>query len=305
MAFLALGGGLLLLTRGQSSGSAAVPVIKPLHPVKKQRAKKKSLAKASTKKAKKAKKAKKPRTPVVIDGMPGTLAVALRSNPVVVAELYSPKSSVDATAREEARQGAALAGAAFVALDVSNDKVAAPLTALLTGAATAADRVLDDPAVLVFQAPKTFFVRFNGFTDRDTIAQAAVNAGAVKLTTVGSTVVWAGQANSICNKLKADLLRLPLPTSGESAIDWVGNINGALDSTVKSLRALTPPKGHESQVRQMVALYSAAVAASEAVVSNVRAGKSPDLAAFQQRISTLGARADAIAVDLGATACGS
>ena len=305
MAFLALGGGLLLLTRGQSSGSAAVPVIKPLHPVKKQRAKKKSLAKASTKKAKKAKKAKKPRTPVVIDGMPGTLAVALRSNPVVVAELYSPKSSVDATAREEARQGAALAGAAFVALDVSNDKVAAPLTALLTGAATAADRVLDDPAVLVFQAPKTLFVRFNGFTDRDTIAQAAVNAGAVKLTTVGSTVVWAGQANSICNKLKADLLRLPLPTSGESAIDWVGKINGALDSTVKSLRALTPPKGHESQVHQMVALYSAAVAASEAVVSNVRAGKSPDLAAFQQRISTLGSRADAIAVDLGATACGS
>jgi len=305
VAFLALGGGLLLLTRGQSSGSAAVPVIKPLHPVKKQRAKKKSLAKASTKKAKKAKKAKKPRTPVVIDGMPGTLAVALRSNPVVVAELYSPKSSVDATAREEARQGAALAGAAFVALDVSNDKVAAPLTALLTGAATAADRVLDDPAVLVFQAPKTLFVRFNGFTDRDTIAQAAVNAGAVKLTTVGSTVVWAGQANSICNKLKADLLRLPLPTSGESAIDWVGKINGALDSTVKSLRDLTPPKGHESQVRQMVALYSAAVAASEAVVSNVRAGKSPDLAAFQQRISTLGSRADAIAVDLGATACGS
>jgi len=302
VAFLALGGGLLLLTRGQSSGSAAVPVIKPLHPVKKQRAKKKSLAKASTKKAKKERKA---RTPVVIDGMPGTLAVALRSNPVVVAELYSPKSSVDATAREEARQGAALAGAAFVALDVSNDKVAAPLTALLTGAATAADRVLDDPAVLVFQAPKTLFVRFNGFTDRDTIAQAAVNAGAVKLTTVGSTVVWAGQANSICNKLKADLLRLPLPTSGESAIDWVGKINGALDSTVKSLRALTPPKGHESQVRQMVALYSAAVAASEAVVSNVRAGKSPDLAAFQQRISTLGARADAIAVDLGATACGS
>lgn len=299
MAFLALGGGLLLLTRGQSSGSAAVPVIKPLHPVK--RHAKKSLAKAATKKARKARKV---RTPAVIDGMPGTLAVALRSNPVVVVALYAPKSSVDVAARDEARQGAALSGAAFVALDVSDNKVAAPLTALLTGAATAADRVLDDPAVLVFQAPKTLFVRFNGFTDRDTIAQAAVNAGAVKLTTVGSTVAWAGQANSVCNKLKADLLRLPLPTSGSSAIDWVDKINGALDNTVKSLRGLTPPKGHESQVRQMVALYSAAVSASEAVVSDVRAGKNPDLAAFQQRISALGSRADAIAVDLGATACG-
>jgi hypothetical protein len=299
VAFLALGGGLLLLTRGQGSGNAAVPVIKPLHPAKKHA---KSLSKAPAKRARKAKKA---RTPAVIDGMPGVLAVALRRNPVVVVALYSPKSSVDGVAREEARQGAALSGAGFVALDVSDNKVAAPLTALLTGAATAADRVLDDPAVLIFQQPKTLFVRFNGFTDRDTVAQAAINAGAVKLTTVGSTVAWAGQANGICNKLKADLLRLPLPTSGESALDWVDSLNGVLDNTVKSLRALTPPKGHEAQVRQMVALYSEAVSASEALVSSVRAGKNPDLAAFQQRITTLGHRADAIAVDLGATACGS
>lgn len=298
VAVLALGGGFLLLTRGQSSGSAAVPVIKPLHPVKHHA---KSLAKAP---AKKTKRSRARRTPSVIDGMPGTLAVALRRNPVVIVSLYAPKSSVDAVAREEARQGAALAGAGFIALDVSDNKVAAPLTSLLTGAATAADRVLDDPAVLIFQQPKTLFVRFNGYTDRDTVAQAAVNAGAVKLTTVGSTVAWAGQANAICNKLKTDLLKLPLPTSGGSALDWVDSLNGVLENTVKSLRALTPPKGHEGQVRQMVALYAEAVSASEALVSSVRAGRSPDLAAFQQRITTLGDRADAIAVDLGATACG-
>ena len=298
VAFLALGGGLLLLTRGQSSGNAAVPVIKPLHPVKKDA---KSLAKAA---ARKAGKAKGRRTPAVIDGMPGVLAVALRRNPVVVVALYAPKSAVDAVARDEAQQGAAMAGASFVALDVSDNRVAAPLTSLLTGAATPADRVLDDPAVLIFQQPKTLFVRFNGYTDRDTVAQAAANAGAVKLTTVGSTVVWAGQANAICNKLKADLLRLPLPTSGGSALDWVASVNGVLDNTVKGLRALTPPKGHEAQVRQMVALYSAAVSESEALVSGLRAGKNPDLAAFQQRVNTLGNRADAIAVDLGATACG-
>jgi len=175
---LALGGGLLLLARGQSTPSAAVNDIKPLHPVKRHV---KALAKAPAKKANKAKKA---RTPSVIDGMPGALAVALRSNPVVVASLYAPGASVDVVAREEARQGAALAGAGFVALDVSNDRVAAPLTSLLTGAATAADRVLDDPAVLIFQRPKTLFVRFNGYTDRDTVAQAAENAGAVRKTAV-------------------------------------------------------------------------------------------------------------------------
>ena len=290
---LALGGGLLLLSRGQSSSSAAAPVIKPLHPVKHH-------LRSQTAAPKKA----KARTPVVIDGMPGTLAVALRARPVVVVALYAPGAAVDLAARDEAQQGAALAGAGFVALDVSDNKVAAPLTALLTGAATAADRVLDDPAVLVFQAPKTLFVRFNGFTDRDTVAQAAENAGAVKLTTVGGTVAWASQANMICNKLKTDLLSLPLPSSGSSALDWVDKIDGVLQNTVQSLRALKPPAGHEAQVRQMVALYAAAVSGSQALVAAVRAGQSPDLAAFQQKMTSLGARADAIAVDLGATACG-
>ena len=64
----------------------------------------------------------------------------------------------------------------FVALDVSKEKVASPLTSLLTTGATPADRVLDDPAVLVFQSPNTLFVRLNGWTDRDLVAQAAENA---------------------------------------------------------------------------------------------------------------------------------
>jgi hypothetical protein len=288
---------MLLLTRGQGSSSAAPPAIKPLHPVKHHE---RSLAKAQ--KAKK--KAAHARTPSVIDGMPGTLAVALRKTPVVVVALYSPQSSVDGVAREEAQQGAGMSGAGFVALNIADNKVAAPLTALLSGAATAADRVLDDPAVLVFKQPKTLFVRFNGFTDRDTVAQAAVNAGALKVTAVGSSALWASQANSICNKLKTDLLSLPLPTSGGSALDWIDKVDGALQSTVKSLRSLTPPKGRETAVRQMLASYAAAVSESQSLIAQVRAGKSPDLAAFQDRISTLGSRADAIAVDLGATACG-
>ena len=85
-------------------------------------------------------------------------------------------SSVDGLAKEEAQQGAATAGAGFVALDVSKEKIASPLTSLLTSGATPADRVLDDPAVLVFQSPKTLFVRLNGWTDRDLVAQAATNA---------------------------------------------------------------------------------------------------------------------------------
>jgi hypothetical protein len=178
VAVLALAAGFLMLGRGQSSSEAAVKTIKPLHPVKKV-TKAPARPKAQTVARKPAPKQAKPKTvrkPAVIDGMPSALANALASHDVVVVSLYAPRSTVDAMATAEAKHGALLAGAGFVAFNVADEKVVSPLTSLLTGAATAADRVLDGPAVLVFQRPKTLFVRFNGFADRDTVAQAAANA---------------------------------------------------------------------------------------------------------------------------------
>ena len=178
VAMLALGGGFLLLGRGQSSTPAAVKQVKPLHPVKHHVRRPARKAAHATRRTTHAapKKAKKKPVPAVIDGMPAAVALALRSAPVVVVSLYAPGSAVDRLATAEAQQGAKLSGAAFVALDVTSEKVAAPLTSLLTGGATPADRVLDDPAVLVFQSPKTLYVRLSGWTDRDTVAQAAENA---------------------------------------------------------------------------------------------------------------------------------
>jgi hypothetical protein len=168
LAVLALAGGFLLLG-SQGSSSAAVKEIKPLHPVKKTATPTKALA---------AKVAVKParKRVAVIDGMPAGLALALRSHRVVVVSLYTPGAGVDAMATAEARRGAALAGAGFVALSVADEKVVSPLASLLTSAPTPADRVLDGPAALVFQRPHTLFVRLNGFADRDTVAQAAANA---------------------------------------------------------------------------------------------------------------------------------
>ena len=178
VAVLALGGGFMLLGRGQSSPSAAVKEIKPLHPVRHHAAAKPAQKKTLAAKPKAAPrpKTKPKRTPAVIDGMPAALALALRANPVAVVALYAPGSSVDELARAEAEAGAKDAGVAFVQLDVSNERVAAPLTSLLTGGASAADRVLDDPAVLVFTRPKTLYVRLSGWNDRDTVAQAVENA---------------------------------------------------------------------------------------------------------------------------------
>jgi hypothetical protein len=180
-ATLALAGGFMLLGGGSSS-SAAVPVIKPLHPVKKHAA---TVAAVKTKVAAKhiaatpaAKPKVKPKVhvPAVIEGMPSALALALRSRAVVVVSLFTPGSSVDSMATAEARHGAQVAHAGFVAFSVADEKVVSPLSSLLTGAPTPADRVLDGPAVLVFVRPNSLFVRLNGFTDRDTVAQAAANA---------------------------------------------------------------------------------------------------------------------------------
>jgi hypothetical protein len=170
-AVLALVAGFMLLGGGGSS-QAAVKTIKPLHPVKKR-----AVSAKPAKTVKASAPAKKAHLrPAVVDGMPAALAAALASHPVVVVSLYAPRSSVDELATAEARHGAALAGAGFVAFNVADEKIVAPLSSLLTGAPTAADRVLDGPAVLVFQRPRTLFVRLNGFADRDTVAQAAANA---------------------------------------------------------------------------------------------------------------------------------
>ena len=186
LAVAALAAGFMLLGGSPSSSQAAVKTIKPLHPVNKAAKKAaKPKAKVPAKKLapkparKVAKKVAKPKGPSVIDGMPAALARALASHAVVVVSLYAPRSSVDAMATDEAKHGAALAGAGFVAFNVADEKIVSPLTSLLTGAQTAADRVLDGPAVLVFQRPRTLFVRFNGFADRDTVAQAVVNAASL------------------------------------------------------------------------------------------------------------------------------
>jgi hypothetical protein len=195
---VALMGGYMLLGRGQSSSTAAVPAIKPLHPVKKHVVKtvtpkakapakktvatppKKLAARTTVKTAAKpvaAPKVKpKVHVPAVIDGVPSALALALRSHSVVVVSLFTPDSSVDSMATKEARQGALTAHAGFVTFNVADEKIVAPLSSLLTGAPTPADRVLDGPAVLVFVRPSALFVRLNGFADRDTVAQAAANA---------------------------------------------------------------------------------------------------------------------------------
>jgi hypothetical protein len=96
------------------------------------------------------------------------LARELEKNRVVVAVLYAPDSNVDTIAIREARAGASLAGAGFVAVNVFDPRAIAPLTAHYS--------VRTAPSVFVFARYKGAVSQFGGYVDRETVAQAADTA---------------------------------------------------------------------------------------------------------------------------------
>lgn len=102
-------------------------------------------------------------------GLPLPLAQALAANPRVVVAIYNPGSAVDGIAFAEARAGAALAGAGFVGLNVLSQAQIGKLTEQLG--------LLPDPAVLVFTRPAKLAAKLGGFVDKETVAQAASDAG--------------------------------------------------------------------------------------------------------------------------------
>jgi hypothetical protein len=103
--------------------------------------------------------------------LPAPLQWQLSQHKVVVVSTYDPHADVDAISVNEAHAGAADAQAGFLLVSVLDNSVAGPLTALLPGGG-----LLPDPGVLVYKAPGNIVFRFDGFVDRDTVAQAAANA---------------------------------------------------------------------------------------------------------------------------------
>jgi hypothetical protein len=171
---LALGAGYMMLGRSQPSSSAAEHKVVPLsqrahakakkavHPAKRPARKPKRVARPKT-------KPKPVATPAAQNGLPGTLAASLARSRVVVVALYAPKVELDDMALAEAKAGASAAGSGFLAINVLDESQTRPLTKELG--------VLEDPAVLVFRRPGELVTRFSGFVDKQTVFQAARNAG--------------------------------------------------------------------------------------------------------------------------------
>jgi hypothetical protein len=99
--------------------------------------------------------------------LPAPIRRALAAHHVVVVALYDPNATIDGAALAEARAGAKLGGVSFVPIDVRSRAV---------DSLNARYGVVHDPSVLVLRPPDSVVVRIDGFADRDTVAQAALNA---------------------------------------------------------------------------------------------------------------------------------
>jgi hypothetical protein len=171
LAVLALAASFFLMSREQPSSQAAEHTIVPLSQRKTGKAAKpKAKAKrAARKPAPKPAPKPKAKPAAADDGLPAVLSETLARHDVVVVSLYAPDVELDDMAMQEARAGAAEAGAGFIALNVLNESQSRPLTKELG--------ILEDPSVLVFRRSGELVVRFSGFADKQTVLQAARNAG--------------------------------------------------------------------------------------------------------------------------------
>ena len=176
LAIVLLGATMFFLTRSGGSDAGAVSegelaqALTPLETAAKPAAAKTKTKPAATPKAL-VKRKHEPPPAVTKDGIPWAIAQALRREPVVVVSLFASGAEVDELTLNEARAGASSAGAGFVALDVLAKRNAEPLATFLGG-------VAEPPITLVYQRPAALCLKFDGFVDRDTVAQAAQNAGA-------------------------------------------------------------------------------------------------------------------------------
>jgi thiol:disulfide interchange protein len=99
---------------------------------------------------------------------PTTIAAVLRNHRVAVVLLYDPQSKVDSFSLGEAQLGAERAHAGFLRVNVLKEGEIAAFAKTYG--------VLQVPTVLFFARPGKLVQKLAGFADRDTVAQAALNA---------------------------------------------------------------------------------------------------------------------------------
>ncbi|MGZ4386522.1 MAG: hypothetical protein ACXVZO_06305 [Gaiellaceae bacterium] len=241
----------------------------------------------------------------------GTAAIeqALLRSPVVVVAAYQPSAVVDLETAAEAKAGAATAGVPFVDFDVANEQQARNLTSLLEGSQspsalslTSTTTLPATPAVLVFRRPRTLFVSFYGFVDRQIVAQAASLAEGR-----ASGSAWQQQANAICRGSSDALGQLALQYSGSTnPATALAQIRGAVSvarQVLVRLRRVHPPAASAVAYQRAITLDAQVLTEAEGMLAALKKSDSDALLKAAARVTTVRSSASQAFVQLGLSDC--
>jgi hypothetical protein len=270
VAALAGGGGMMILSRGAADIDQPIPPVQassvlPNPAQAKPEPKAKAPVPAPAPAPEPAPKKAEPPPVVDANGLPISISAALQRYEVVVVSLFTPAAAVDNLVLEEARAGARAAGAGFVALNVLDPKQGMAIARLLG--------VTEPPATLVYQSPATLAFRLDGFSDFETVAQAAVNAGAPG----GGEASrfpdsWSREANALCAEANAASPQIPAGASTKEIAALGPSILAPQRRLLSGLQKLKLPSdpGRRTLASKFVDAIKQVVASEEKLIASLK-----------------------------------
>ncbi len=229
------------------------------------------------------------------------LDAALVNHPIVVVSVYAHNVALDVAAMEEARAGAARAGAGFVAFNIYDEKLARQLGGLVS------DPQLASPSVLFFKRPRTLAFMLRGFSDSQVVAQAAQNV-------FPHTEPWVGEANLVCSRYSTSLAKAQLEATSADTNTAAGRkqaaaaLERAATLLNQEVKALGKVRANSSKVAKFAQLVSNLKQISTNMSSEASALRSNDSATaktIDQKNATLIATVTTLASELQLTTCAS
>ena len=242
------------------------------------------------------KKNKKP-----VEGV-AALDAALVNHPIVVVSVYAHNVALDVAAMEEARAGAARAGAGFVAFNIYDEKLARQLAELV-----GTDSQVASPAVLFFKRPRMLAFALRGFSDSQVVAQAAQNV-------FPHEEPWVGEANLVCSRYSTSLAKAQLEATSADKTTAAGRKQAAtaleraatlLNQEAKALGKVRANSSKAEKFAQLVSGLKEVSANMSSEASALRGNDSTTAKTIDQKNTTLIATITTLASELQLTTCAS
>lgn len=245
-------------------------------------------------------KPEKKKSKKTVEGV-AALDAALVNRPIVVVSVYARNVALDVAAMEEARAGAARAGAGFVAFNIYDEKLARQLGGLVS------DSQMASPGVLFFKRPRTLAFALHGFSDSQVVAQAAQNV-------LPHEEPWVGEANLVCSRFATSLAKAQMEATSADINTAAGRKQAAaaleraatlLNREVKALGKVRANSSKVAKFAQIVTDLKQVSANMSSEASALRGNDSTTAKAIDQKNATLIATVTTLASELQLTTCAS